>query len=230
MKSPTSLSAETTSRARATSIARSVSAQLSSVLRERIVGGHYSPNQMLLQDVLAEEFGVSKIPVREALVRLAAEGLVDIYTHRGFQVRPLSWAEYEELARLRLMIEPNAVVHGAKLANENDHRLVEKKLIALNQSIARGEPEAGALNSEFHLSLITPQQQPLTAELLGNLLTRCQRYVLAHLTISGKPKRAQQEHDALFEAWRNRDLRDVRLRVSTHIQETLDELRVAMCV
>ena len=85
---------------------RSMSGQITARIREKIVNGAYPPGSPLLQDVIAAEFGVSKIPVREALVQLRAEGLVDVFAHRGFQVRPLSAVEVDEVFRLRLQIEP----------------------------------------------------------------------------------------------------------------------------
>jgi DNA-binding transcriptional MocR family regulator len=72
---------------------RTMSGQLTFRIREKILTGAYPPGSPLLQDVIAAEFGVSKIPVREALVQLRAEGLVDVFAHRGFQVRPLSAME-----------------------------------------------------------------------------------------------------------------------------------------
>ena len=61
-----------------------MSGQITARLRERILTGAYAPGAPLLQDSIAAEFGVSKIPVREALVQLSAEGLVSVFAHRGF--------------------------------------------------------------------------------------------------------------------------------------------------
>jgi DNA-binding GntR family transcriptional regulator len=83
-------------------LARTVSAQIRIRIREKILSGAYPPGSQLLQDSIAAEFGTSKIPVREALLQLRSEGLVDIFAHRGFQVRPLSKAEVAEVARPRL--------------------------------------------------------------------------------------------------------------------------------
>ena len=95
-----------------------MSGQITARIREKILTGVYPPGSALLQDVIAAEFGVSKIPVREALVQLRAEGLVDVFAHRGFQVRPLSSLEVDEVFRLRSQIEPLAVAEGARLAKE----------------------------------------------------------------------------------------------------------------
>src|ERR1700720_2205812 len=66
-------------------LARTVSAQIRIRIREKILSGAYPPGSQLLQDSIAAEFGSSKIPVREALLQLRSEGLVDIFAPRGFQ-------------------------------------------------------------------------------------------------------------------------------------------------
>ncbi len=98
-----------------------MTSQLIVRFRDRILPGTYAPGSALRQDSLASEFGTSKIPVREALVQLQSEGLVDIFPNRGFQVRPLASAELDEVFSLRLQIEPGAVARGAKLAGAADH-------------------------------------------------------------------------------------------------------------
>ena len=80
---------------------------------------------------------MSKIPVREALVRLRAEGLIDIEAHRGFRVRPLLAAEVDEVFRLRLALEPVAVSEGARLAKAKDHIAAREALRALNDGAGR---------------------------------------------------------------------------------------------
>src|SRR5258708_7578633 len=102
-------------------LVQSMTSQLIVRFRDRILSGAYAPGSALRQDRLAPEFGTSKIPVREALVQLQSEGLVDIFPNRGFQVRPLASAELDEVFRLRLQIEPSAVARGATLAGAARH-------------------------------------------------------------------------------------------------------------
>src|SRR6516162_10088600 len=118
---------------------RTMSGQITARIREKILTGAYPPGSPLLQDVIAAEFGVSKIPVREALVQLRAEGLVDVFAHRGFQVRPLSGAELDEVFRLRLQIEPNAVAQGARDAQEEDREAARLAFTRFNDACAAGE-------------------------------------------------------------------------------------------
>lgn len=208
-------------------LVRTMSAQLTALLRERILDGHYGSGSALLQDQLAAEFGVSKIPVREALVQLTAEGLVDTHAHRGFQVRPTSRAELDELFRLRLNLEPELVVAGARIASADDHAAARQALAALDAAIRTGSSHAGALNRGFHLALLTPAQQPIGSEILGRLLALAQRYVVKHLAPAGRGKRARAEHAELLSLWQAGDARPLSRAVRTHVEATWTDLRNA---
>lgn len=194
-------------------------------IRDRILSGDYAPGSALPQESIEAEFGVSRVPVREALVRLRAEGLLEIEAHRGFRVRPLLAAEVDEVFRLRMAIEPVAVGEGAKLAKAKDHIGAREALRALSAALAAAAlNDIGNLNSAFHLALILPQRQPMTAEILTRLHTQSQRYVRMHLLPAGRVRRATSEHNALYEAWARGDSREASLLTAQHIEETRDEL------
>jgi DNA-binding GntR family transcriptional regulator len=206
-------------------LVQSMTSQLIVRFRERILAGTYAPGSALRQDSLASEFGTSKIPVREALVQLQSEGLVDIFPNRGFQVRPLATSELDEVFSLRLQIEPNAVALGAKLAAAADHAAARQALDRLNDALTAGEfSSSGRLNRAFHLLLIVPRLQPVANEILGRLHTLAQRYVQAHLRPEGRVKRATREHAALLKTWSGGKSQDVRALVHTHIESTRDDL------
>jgi DNA-binding GntR family transcriptional regulator len=212
-----------------TPIVRTMTGQIASRIREHILAGAYAPGSQLLQDSIATQFGVSKIPVREALVQLKAEGLVNIYAHRGFRVRPLSRAEAEEVFTLRLAIEPDAVGRGAILATEQDHHTAQEALTRLNAAIAQHDlTRSGDLNCEFHLALIVPKHQPVTNEVLYRLHTVSQRYVRLHLKPRGRSTRANQEHTALYRAWATGNAQEAKSAVYTHIEKTRDEVVAAL--
>jgi DNA-binding GntR family transcriptional regulator len=206
-------------------LVRTMSGQIATRIRDKILAGHYAPGAALLQDSIAAEFGVSKIPVREALVRLRAEGLIDIEAHRGFRVRPLSASEVDEVFRLRLMLEPVAVAEGARLATPPDRDAAKDALRALNGALAqRSLADVGDLNSRFHLSLIVPRGQPVSHEILLRLHTLSRRYVRMHLLPAGRMRRATREHDRLHATWAKGDARNARRLTQRHIEETRDEL------
>jgi DNA-binding GntR family transcriptional regulator len=207
------------------SLVRSMSGQITARIREKIVNGAYPPGSPLLQDVIAAEFGVSKIPVREALVQLRAEGLVDVFAHRGYQVRPLSAVEVDEVFRLRLSIEPEAVAEGSRRAGPADQEAAQLALTQLNEALTAGElSESGDLNHAFHRALVVPRLQPITAELLARLHTLSQRYIRMHLLPHGRVKRATKEHIALYEAWLDGKTHEVGDLMHRHIATTREDL------
>jgi len=210
-------------------LVRTMTGQITARIREKIITGTYAPGAPLLQDSIAAEFGVSKIPVREALVQLRSEGLVDIFAHRGFQVRPVSASEMLEVFKLRLAIEPAAVAEGARKATPEDRTAGATALQALNQALTTGDlKNSGDLNSAFHLALVGPRIQPVTSETLARLHTLAQRYVRMHLQRAGRVKRAIKEHTSLYEAWAAQDAKEARRLCQAHIEETQTELSDAL--
>jgi DNA-binding GntR family transcriptional regulator len=202
-----------------------MTSQLIVHFRDRILAGSYPPGSALRQDTLASEFGTSKIPVREALVQLRSEGLVDIYPNRGFQVRPLTTSELGEVFSLRMQIEPAAVALGAKLAIAADHAAAGAALDELNDALQAGEfSSSGRLNRAFHLLLIVPRVQPVASDILSRLHTLAQRYVQAHLRPEGRVKRATREHAALLKAWRLGNSEKTCALIHAHIRSTRDDL------
>ncbi len=204
---------------------RTMSGQITARIREKILSGAYAPGAPLLQDAIAAEFGTSKIPVREALVQLRSEGLLDIYAHRGFQVRPISAQEVAEVFQLRLAIEPSAVAVGARQAIALDRDQAADALARLNRALAGDElSRSGDLNCAFHLALIVPRLHPMTNDVLFRLHTMSQRYVRLHLQDSGRTRRANKEHTALHSAWAAGKAKEAERLVREHIDETRDEL------
>lgn len=206
-------------------IDRTISVQIAREVRRRILAGAYLAGSQLLQDSIAAEFGVSKIPVREALTRLAAEGLVELQAHRGFQVRTMSRAEARELHDLRLLLEPRTCAQGSRLASAEQHTESARALEALNRQVASGEyDDTGELNRDFHLSLAIPRLQPVATELLVRLLTLSQRYAQVHLSFPGQAERSIQEHNAIFTAWQKGQAARVERLVTRHIEDTREDL------
>jgi DNA-binding GntR family transcriptional regulator len=180
-----------------------VAERVADALRNRILAGRYPPGAPLRQDAVAAELGVSRIPLREALNHLEAEGLVLGMAHRGFVVRGMSRKEADEVFSLRLHIEPQAVREGARLAGRGDQDEVRRMLDRLKAATRNHDHGAASdLGRAISVALTAPTQQPLTAELLGRLHAASQRYISRHLNGEGAPD--THEFEAICEAWRLR--------------------------
>lgn len=138
---------------------RSVADQVHAVLLERIMAGELRPGSRLRQEALAEELGVSRTPLREALMRLTSEGLVEFASNRGATVARHELADMVQAWRARLALEPAA----ARLAAEvRDPSALER----MRRSIARQRRETDdiaesfAVNREFHTALVAASANP----------------------------------------------------------------------
>lgn len=194
-------------------------------VRERILSGALSPPAPVRQDALAQSLGVSKIPLREALVRLEQDGLLSLEKNRGFFVRPLDAAEVEEVFALRLKMEPECVALAALSATPEEQAAARAALEALDVEVEAKGPRIGALNRAFHLSLAKPARRPVTVQMLERLHVLSERYVRKHLEPQGRQERAHAEHEILLDLWTRRDEAGLRRATAEHIETTLTDLR-----
>ena len=156
--------------------------QLVDSIREDILSGHYEPHSNLRQDALAEKYGVSRIPVREALLQLEGEGLVSIQPRRGAIVTPLSLLEVDDVFALRLLLEirlyhasaPKLDAAAIETASEVNQRY--RDAIANQQHAV-----LGAINAELHMALYREAPLPTTRQIVAALLQTSQRYTRIQL-------------------------------------------------
>ncbi len=168
-------------------------------LRRRILSGAFGEGEALRQDALAEEFGISRIPIREAFRQLAAEGLVTIHPHRGVVVSSLSPDEIAELFDLRALLEPDLIRHAVPRQAEADWQDAARILADYAAAIERGDLNAwGELNTEYHMALYRPAARPQTLALVRMLLVNTDRFTRLQLAVAGGTQRAMREHAELL--------------------------------
>ena len=211
-----------------TLIVRTLSDQLVDLVRDRILSGQVAPDLPVRQDALANELGVSKIPLREAFARLEQDGLLVSKANRGFFVRPLSRGEAEEVYALRLKLEPDATVTGALRASEAERDLARGIHDRLYQVTTEGGAGVGAYNRAFHMALIRPGAQPVTTTLLERLQVLSDRYVRKHLEPLGRNDRGVAEHQHILDAWLGRDEAAILETSIAHIRNIQDDLMVQL--
>ncbi len=209
-------------------VVRTLSEQIFTIIRERIISGDLPEEQPIRQDALANELGVSKIPLREALARLEQEGLLTSQANRGFFVRSLGAGEAEEIYELRLSIEPNAAARASRMATPVDQAAAREALHALDVAAHEALHDVALQNRAFHLALVRPLGAALTFQLIERLQVLAERYVIQHLKPAGREDRAHEEHHALLDAWLSRDEARVAALLSEHIGATLIDLRAQL--
>jgi DNA-binding GntR family transcriptional regulator len=188
-------------------------------LRRRILEGDFPGGFQLRQDALATEFGVSRIPIREALLQLESEGLVKIQPHRGAVVSELSVAEVEELFDLRALLEPRLLRRSAPRLAPDDYKGL-KAILAEYSAVMRSENPSrwGELNTAFHALLYSRAEQPRTEAIVAGLLQNTDRYTRIQLAFTDGRARAEEEHHQLVELCEAGDLKGACSLLTVHIR------------
>lgn len=199
-------------------VKRTIADQVAELLRQRILTGQLRGGQPIRQEHLAAELGVSRIPLREALKQLAAEGFVTITSHKGAMVAELSVPEVEELFELRLrletwLLEQAMPAMGAAEIAELEANLVEQRRPDVL-------PRWGELNWRLHETMYRPAGRPITLRLLKNIHDKIDRYLRLEVTMRAGRDRGLAEHEALVAFCRKRDLAGALSLLERHIKET----------
>ncbi len=192
---------------------------VAALIRELIITGDLSAGEQLRQRDLADRFGVSQTPVREAMRRLESEGLVLGDTHRGFTVVEPDAGRVEENFQIRAALESL----GASLAARSIDDAGVRELADLNErmrKLAEGDPDYGELNRQFHFAIYEYARSPLLMSLMR----------LLWASLHGGPKvirshaESAKQHDEILAALRARDAAAAAERTRHHI---LDAQRLA---
>jgi DNA-binding GntR family transcriptional regulator len=201
------------------------SADVARVLRTRILEGRYVPEQFLRQDAIAQELGVSRIPVREALHLLESEGLLHHVKYRGAVVPRLSLDELTEIYELRAIIEPYLMRHAINNITPIQLALV-RDILTRSCEIPTPTLEWVTLNVEFHKRLYEAANKPLALQSLQNLLVRADRYLKAQRDRTPPMKeRSDAEHRRIFERVEARDIEGGIAALMSHIEWNAEDVQ-----
>ena len=204
-------------------------------LREAIMWARFAPGMKLKVADLQARFGLSSSPLREALGRLVAEGLVVVEDRRGFRVAGVTPAEVEDVARMRILLEQEAmrasIEHGGD-AWESDivsafHalRLVEERLADVAPSL---DPNWSERHRAFHMALLSACRSPNLMRLCGDFFQRAERFRRISAATRKAPRRKNDEHAAIMRAALARDADGAAALIATHIGSTAKNVIAAI--
>lgn len=193
----------------------SAGARITRVLRERLLTGSVAPGTLLSQGTLAAEYGVSRIPVRDALQVLHTEGLVELGLS-GAVVTGLSIVELQELYDMREAIEP--VVTAVAVPNVGRAETVRMSTL-LERMRAPGISPTDWLsaNARFHALIYQQADRPRMVALTEQLRRLTDRYLYLHLDVIGNVEHLREEHRAILDAVRFGDPRAVAELTRAHL-------------
>ncbi len=204
--------------ARASGQFRTTQSMVASGLRDAILSGVLAEGQPLRQAEIAESFGVSRSPVREALRQLEGEGMVSFIPHRGAVVSEISHHEVEEITELRVALETMAMRKAIPLLEDDDLERAEEVL----RRIDREEDLItywSELNWRFHATLFAPAERPRLLALIKAQHDAFERYIRMHLALSDYEK-PQKEHYELLDLCRKKDTEAALNLLAKHIDDT----------
>ncbi len=187
----------------ASSIARTTSSAVTQLLRQSLDSGRWASGEPLRQEEIAAELGVSRVPVREALFQLQAEGLLHMIPNKGMYVRTVSAGDLRELFRLRWLIESDVLAQAVPLHTPASINRLETVQAALDKAQAVADWVAG--DREFHEALYAPAQRPESMTVVRRLRFQVDRYYFARLKPGTRAQGWHDEHHALIRAARRRD-------------------------
>lgn len=201
---------------------RSTPDLIAEALREAILCGIFQEGQSLRQDEIATKFGVSRIPVREALKQLEAEGLVKLHLNRGATVSILSPAEAQEICEMRSALETTAISIAIPKLTEADLEKANEILVATD--ISTDPAQWAKLNWLFHATLYEKADRPRLLATIKNLHINVDRYVRLQMAKMDYGKHSQKEHYQILNACRQKDVETAMRLLKEHIDRASQKL------
>ena len=202
----------------ASSLVQTASSAITQLLRQSLDHGRWASGEPLRQEEIAAEFGVSRVPVREALFQLQAEGLVQMVPNKGMYVRSATEAELREWFRLRLLIEADVLEQAVPLHDAASLNRLETVQAALDKARAVTDWIAG--DREFHEALYAPARRPESLAIVRRLRFLVDRFYFAKMKPTTRAQAWHEEHHALIRAVRRRDPKAAVRVLQAHLAET----------
>ncbi|TDD10908.1 GntR family transcriptional regulator [Nonomuraea deserti] len=197
---------------------QSLREQVAHALRAALITGEMRPGVVYSAPVLAAQFGVSATPVREAMLDLAKEGLVEAVRNKGFRVTELSDRDLDELTEIRQLIEVPTVARLADSARAEEFERLRPVAEEIVSASERGDLLAYVdADLRFHVELLALCGNAHLVSVVRDLRTRARLYGLSQLSERGTLADSAREHLALLDALKSGDAAAVSQIMEEHI-------------
>jgi DNA-binding GntR family transcriptional regulator len=204
--------------------AGAASERIAAQLRTAILAGEIAPGERIRQEDVAERLGTSRLPVREALRILEAEGLTEHTANKGARVPRLDAAELDVLYRMRERLEPLALIQSMPHLTAGEIRELE----SIHERIAADADlrDFMVLDREFHLGSYAGCASEQLSSSVTRLWNATQPYRRAFMSLGGQHRRwiVDHEHRLILDAIERRDPEDAERYLAGHIRRTRIEL------
>jgi DNA-binding GntR family transcriptional regulator len=177
------------------------SEQLREIIEERIATGQYRPGMRLDEMELANEFGVSRTPIREAFMQLASSGLLDLRPRRGAMVQEISPYKLCEMFEVMAELEAMCARLAARRSTDSDHRTLLKTHNACQAAQDTNETDAFyRINEQFHRAIYAASHNSFLIETTTALQRRLSTYRRLQLRVHDRMRTSHNEHAAIIQA------------------------------
>lgn len=191
-------------------------------LRDEILSGALKPGQRLQQVELANRFGISRMPVRDALRKLEAEGLVTVYPGRGASVSVLDLEELQEVYRIREVLEDLATRMATPNITDEEIAALSRLEQEMEQASQRGDVGLWLLlDLKFHNSAYQPCKSPRLLKMIASFWNTTQRFRRVYVMVPGRIAHAEATHRRMLAALRARDVEEACRLIREHIRESV---------
>jgi len=191
-------------------------------IRQQILSGELQEGAPIRQDDIAAQMGVSKIPVREALMRLQSEGWVTLKRNAGAFVTPLTASDCVEMLDLRIALECRALEIAVPNMAPSDLALAEQLLKRYERA---DSPQSWSdLNLAFHQALYAPANRPRLVATAQAAQERMGRFLRTHLSAVNDHQRSYDEHFAIHQACAAGDTKTAVRLLRKHLEQTQREV------
>lgn len=189
--------------------------QVANALRLAILNGEFDPGQAVPQEQIAARFGVSRIPVRDAMNLLQAEGLLEIVPSKGSFVANPSPDEILETYDIRVLLELEAL--RLAFRHHDAHSLARSELWLRQFELETEPSRLGEIDREFHAALYAPARKAKLSDLINSLRTLTNRGYYLQMSTPTHLKQCQTAHREIFENCKKRNLRAAKDSLRRHL-------------
>ncbi|MBP2639209.1 MAG: rspR 3 [Firmicutes bacterium] len=202
---------------------------ISETLREAIVSGTLQPGERLMEIQLAEELGVSRTPVREAIRKLELEGFVVMIPRRGTYVADLSIKDVNEVFEIRTALDILAAGLAVERITEEELEQLERVLVEIGEYIEQNDIEKiVAADSRYHDILYRASRNDRLVGIINNLREQFTRFRSISMAYPGRIKNTVEEHRQLVEAIAQRDIALAQRLAREHMENAEQTLLLDM--
>lgn len=188
-------------------------------IREAIINGTLKPRERLMEIQMAEELGVSRTPIREALRKLELEGFIVMVPRKGAYVADVSFKDIADVFEIRAALEALAAGLAAERITDEELEEMERLVVEKTEAITNHDMDRLVeVDTSFHEAIYKASRNERLTSIINNLREQIQRYRTTSLAYPGRMKRSLEEHRGIVEAIQSRDTQLAQQAAREHIE------------